>query len=777
MESACFTYNSFGKVLLRLVFPFAVMLSGCSTTKTLGEDEKLFTGHEVEIVDKPFLGKIGMKGEIKGLTEPPPNNKLMGLFPLGLWFYNLAGDSVPEKGFRHWVQEKLGEPPVVYKPYFTERTENNIQDYLFSKGYFDSDIRSDIKTDDKKVKSVYTIETKERYTLDTIVFPDTTDSLSKYINVSLQETLLEAGKGYDLEVLKEERERISSFLRNNGFYYFAPNYLIFELDSNGYRKEIDLYLTVKPSIPQRARQMIKLNNIYINSDYSVDGREMPKDTVVVDSMYFFFRTKNVKPSIVSRSIMFDPGQLYQHDSYINSLNKLSGLGIYKFTNINFENVASDSSLLDANVFLTQSVPKSLRAELQAVTKSNQYMGPEVSLSYSDKNFLRGAELFSLNLNSSFETQISKEGEAGNSIEVGMDVNLSVPRFIFPFVDLNKYLSDKYTPKTNMQAGYNFYFRTRYFRMNTFYLNYGYSWRESVTNSHEFKILNLNYSRISSQTPAFREILENNPLVRSSFNEELILSLIYTFTFNNQLFKERKMNSYFTINPELAGNTLSLVDFVATGSFPTASDPARALGIKFSQYAKIDADYRAYFNLGQNSKLVGRLFAGFGKAYGNSNIMPFVKQYYIGGASDLRAFRTHTVGPGTYFPPDTLKNSYFEQVGDVKLEGNLEYRFGIFKLVKGALFIDAGNIWLLGLTGDKEEGKLHWGEILDELAIGSGFGLRLDASVFVLRLDLGFPLRKPWLPQGQRWVMDDIDPGKAKWRRNNLVLNIAIGYPF
>jgi outer membrane protein assembly factor BamA len=675
------------------------------------------------------------------------------------------------------VKTKLGQPPVIYNKYLVERSENDIQDLLFSKGYFDASTNKNVKISDKKVMVTYLIKTNDQYIIDTIAYPEITDSLTKHINSCRKETLLNSGDPYNFNRLKDERNRIDDYLKNIGYYYFSADYLIFELDSNKIEKRIDVFMRVKSNIPERAKARYTIKNIYIDSDHSLEKSTVEKDTILTDSVYFIFNTPNVKPDIITRSVLFAPGNLYSYKKHINTLNKLSSLGIYKFTNINFTSSSEDSTQLNAKIILTQSVPKSMRVKIQAVTKSNDYMGPELSLSYHDRNFLGGAESFLTSLNTSFETQISNANNTSNSYQIGINQSLSVPRFLFPFIDLNKYLSGKYTPKTNFMVGYKFDYRTKYFQLNTFDFLYEYVWRESSTKSHGIKLINLSYSHLSQKTQAFQEVLQTNELIRQSFSEELIASLVYTFTYNNQLYKDKKVNSYFTINPEFAGNALSLYNLLVTGEKPTAENQAEIVGINYSQYARINADYRLYINTSKKYNVVTRLMAGIGKAYGNSVVLPYTRQYYIGGASDIRAFRTHTVGPGSYKPADSVANTYFEQVGDIKLEANFEFRFNIVKIFEGALFVDAGNVWLIDKNEEKPGGELHWNKIPEQLALGAGVGLRLDASVLVVRFDLGLPLRKPWLPENQRWVFDTIDFRSGQWRSNNLVLNIAIGYPF
>ncbi len=770
-----------GKFLIRvlyfLLFTGIWTIFGCSTTKTLNDNEYLYKGHEINITDKTLFDKWKIKSGIKKQIKPEPNKEILGIAPFQLWVYNFIGDSIPEKGVRNWIRRKAGEEPVLYNNEHVRRSENQIREFLYHKGYFDNQTTSDIHLNNKKAEVTYEVETNTRYKYDSIAFPEITDTLTKHIVQSQTTTLLEKGKGYDLEQLEKERERISRYLNNHGYYYIIPDHFIFELDSNKQKHSLDIFLRIKEGIPKRLKLPYTIDEIFIDSDHSLGSSEKNKDTIDFQNTKYIYHTKEVNPALITNSLMFEKGDLYSRQAYEISLNKLSGTGIYKFTNIQFEPEKTDSLSLNSYVNLTPRVPGSLKLEVQAVTKSNDYTGPVLDLSYTNINAFKGAETFSLKLNSSFETQFSKQHQGGNSFEAGFDTELSIPRFIFPFIDLNKYLSKKYTPETSIRGGYSFHHRTRYFKMNSFHMLYSYAWRETSTNTHDLNLLNITYSRITKKTSRFEEILENNQFIRQSFNEELIFGLKYNFTYNNQLQEDKNINTYFSINNELAGNILSLYNYLATGEKPDHENPATILGIKYAQYAKVQADYRFYLNTGQRSRLAGRLLAGIGMGYGNSQSLPYVKQFYIGGASDIRAFRSHTVGPGSYRPPDSIQNTYFEQTGDLKLEANLEYRFRINKLLNGALFMDAGNIWLLSNSNNRSDGKFNPEEFMKEWAVGSGIGLRLDVSLLVLRMDLGIPLRKPWLSENERWVLKDFDLADPEWRSKNLVLNIAIGYPF
>ena len=760
-----------------MLFALAILVASCSSTSTLKENEFLYKKNELEIKNTSELKNLGIKKDLKKQLRPEPNDRFLGIAPFKLWIYNFVGDSIPDKGLRNWIRRKFGQPPVVYKSFYVEQNTNTLQQYLFNRGYFNATAGSNVNKNGRKITVQYKVELNRQFTYDTISFPQITDSLTKYIASSKNESLLKSGKPYDLKELKEERRRINKYLKNRGFYYFDPNFLIFEVDSNKYEANVKIDLKVKKNIPIKATRQYYINKITVDSDYSLDKLKTDKDSVITDSLIVLYADELIEPRVIRNAVMFNIGDLYRYNSYTQTLNKFSGLGIYKFTNIKYNPVYEDSTLLNANINLTRAVPKSVQTVVKAVTKSNDYLGPELTLGYRDRNFLNGAELFSLNMNASFETQLGNQNDGGNSYEVGVDANLSVPRFIFPIIDLNKYLSKRYTPKTNLRIGYTYHFRTKYFKMNTFNLLYGYNWKESVTKSHDLKTINLSYSRLTDRSEAFDEILSENELLKQSFEEKLILSLGYTYKLNTSLNSDNGDGVFLSVNPEVAGQLLSLYNYITKGYFPSTDNPANIIGVKYSQFARLTADFRVYKNLGEGSQIAARLFGGVGTAYGNSKVLPYVKQFYIGGASDMRSFFSHSVGPGAYYPPDSIENNYFEQVGEIKLESNIEYRFNIVSFLKGAVFLDVGNIWLLEPDPQKLGGEFDIYSMFDQLAVGSGFGLRLDASVLVLRLDLGIPLRKPWLESGDRWVVDDFNLGSAQWRRNNLILNIAIGYPF
>jgi outer membrane protein insertion porin family len=310
-------------------------------------------------------------------------------------------------------------------------------------------------------------------------------------------------------------------------------------------------------------------------------------------------------------------------------------------------------------------------------------------------------------------------------------------------------------------------------------SFGYNWKESITTEHSLIPLSITFAHLANTTQKFNDLLSTNPLLKKSFEQQFIIGQVYSFTYNDQLEKGHKNHVYFKGNVDLSGNLLQLAQSLFIKRKATPDDPYQFFGTTYSEYYKLDVDLRHYYNTAdQRASIASRLIAGIGIAYGNSATMPYVKQFYIGGSNSVRAFAARALGPGSYRIPDSVAaKSFVDQAGDIKLEANTEYRFPIISIVRGALFLDAGNIWLLREDPDRPGGAFSAKTFLDEIAVGTGFGLRLDLSYFVLRFDVAFPLRVPYLPQGERWVTSKIDFGSGSWRKNNLALNVAIGYPY
>jgi len=781
------THKNSGVALVALL----LLLSGCSSTKYLKEGETFYDGAEIEWDTRGR--RIGRKKilqrELKEYITPKPNPKFLGSRP-GVWFYYATGNPNKKKGFQNFLKNKLGKPPVLLKDATPDRTANLLSGYLYNEGYFKSEVTASVKTRKKESKVIYTIKLERPFRLRNIEYPQAKDSTYRSIIRSVKEkSLLKEKQRYQLGRLEAEQKRIEKELKDYGFYYFDDRYLLFVADSTVGKRQVDLDLELEPDIPRRAKRIYKINEVTIFPEYTLsrDSLATDGDSIDVDGYNYIEHSHFFRPHIITDVINLKKGETYSREAQDLTVTHLMGLGTFKFVNVKFRPADKDSALLNANIYLTPLKRKSIRMEVQGVSKSNNFVGPGVSLTFTNKNFVKGAELFQVKLNSAYEVQITRQNQQPlNSFEFGLETSLTFPRFITP-VKLDFSLK-RYLPKTQIKAGFNLQNRVGYFRLNSFNVGYGYNWRETAAKTHELFPIDITFVRTDKKSPEFLALTNSNPTLEKSFENQFIIGTRYSYTLNTQLqeqqldkYEKRQIKEYsfyFKGSVDVAGNLLHSVQNKIEKS---RSDSLELFGLPYSQFVRGDVDFRYYWQPDRSNKLATRIYVGSGFAYGNSSTMPYIKQFSIGGSNSIRAFPARSLGPGSYNVRTDeklvgeTKTLFIDQRADFKLEGNVEYRFDIYKSFKGALFIDAGNIWTWK-DDEREGGVFDKDTFLKQIAVGTGFGLRYDFSFFVLRLDTAFPLRKPY-QVGNEWVINKIDFGSSSWRGSNLVFNIAIGYPF
>ena len=752
-----------------------LLLAACTGTRHLPKGEKLYTGAEIKLESSEKINKRLIKTTAELAVRPAPNKVYLGNRPK-LWLYNIAGEE-PKTKLGKWLK-KRGEPPVLMSSVKPGITRAIIDARLFNIGIFKSYTESKIVEKKRTGKVIYTSHVHKPFVVKDLVYAISDDSLSRLILSRKDKSLIQSGDDYNLDVLKNERIRIDAILKNNGYFYFNPDYLLFKADTSNANHNVTFKLTIKDSIPKNALTDYRINNVYINQNYSLnEGRKnTTNDTVTVQNIVFFGKeaSMTIRPKVLSKSIYLRKNEIFSRQNHIITLNRLMSMGNFKLVQVNFsENNALGPGLLDVNILMTPMPKHTFRAEIDLVSKSNNYTGPRVNLSVLNRNAFNGAELLNLTLAGSFEAQLSGKEKNLYSYSYNPQLELIFPRFLVPFNI--KQSNSIYVPKTRLLLSYNFFKRVNYFDMRTFQFVYGFKWKQDIRKEHELNPIDVSYTTIGNKSTAFNDLLVLNPFLKKSYEEQFIAGGNYSFTYNEQIISEKKMQYYFHLISELAGTTFYLAKVIG-GEKISAENPSKVAGSIFSQYSKLSIDGRFYYNLKDKSKLVMRFFAGLAKPYGNSLILPYSKQFFSGGPNSLRAFQINSVGPGIYNQKaDTL--GILQLGGDIKLEMNAEYRFGIYRFFKGALFVDAGNVWLQKSNPSKLGSPFLFSKFMDQLAVGTGFGLRVDVSFFILRFDLAMPLRKPWLEENHRWVANQIDFGSSAWRKDNLVLNVAIGYPF
>ncbi|WP_460609512.1 translocation and assembly module lipoprotein TamL [Hymenobacter terrigena] len=757
-----------------------LLLSSCSGLRYIPEGQKLYTGSKVIIKSPEKLSnKSVLQTELESVIAPKPNRSILGQRPK-LYFWHLGVGK--KKGLGKFLATKFGEAPVLLKDVKISATEGLITNRLYNNGFFKGTVAHEVKTKGKTAQVDYTATTGKVYTIKEIHFPEGDTAVNAAVRAAQAGTLLKAGDPYNLSVLTNERVRIDNVLKNEGYFYFNPDYILYQVDSTLHDK-VNVYLRVKSSAPAIAVRPYWLDVVKLNTNYILtDTTRRPP---VLYRKYEYYPDEKVfKVSAITRATFLYPDSLFRRRRRDQTISRLMSLNTFKFVEIRLKPaVAGDSAgrgRLDADVLMTQLKKKSLRADLQLVSKSNGFTGPGLTVSFRNRSALRGGEQLLVNAVASTETQTgSGSGGVGlTSYELGLNAQLLIPRLVvpdLPLLDVHLPNSD-FQPRTTIGAGVRLVTRASYFTQNFFNLNYGYSWKTKITNEQEIRPIDITYVQFAP-TDTFTHILDKRPFLRSAFQQQFILASSYRYTYNQQVLEQRRQQIYLSGQVEGSGNLAQgLVS--SFGGSKNANGKYTIGGQEYSQYLKFDFEFREYYRISPNpasgNRIVARFQAGVGMPYGNSDVLPYPKQYGIGGPNSVRAFAARGVGPGTYRPQTATQslNSFYDQVGDIRLEGNVEYRQDLIPYLKGAVFLDAGNIWLANPDAsrptvdangepDGKNGQFNASTFLKELAVGAGVGLRVDVQFFVIRFDYAIPLQAPYGT-----------PTSTTGR-----FNLAIGYPF
>lgn len=752
----------------------------CNNTKYLPKGETLYTGSKIKYVASDTNSgtqKAVLKEELQAIILPKPNSKILGL-RVKLWFYNIAGKP-KGKGLRYLIRNKLGEPPVYASDVNFEKNNSILINRLQNRGYFKSRSAVDTSTKDKRTAGLFTIMPGPRYIIDSVNFPKDSSELSAAIRSVTRRSSLRKGRPYDLDVIKAERTRIDTRLKQKGYFFFSENYLLAKVDSTPGNNTVNIYLQTKPETPPQAKHPYRIGDVIIYADYNLasDTNFSKEKAILYDSFYVVDPLKKFNPRMYNRNIRFHPGDLYNRNDHNLTLSRLVSLGVYKFVKARFEEVDTvNDRRLNAFYYLSPNNKFSAKAQVSALTKSNNASGTDLTLSLKNRNAFKSAEQLSLSGFFGVETQIAGQQNVG-TIRFGGNLDLLIPRVIGP-VKFGR--NSDFVPNTRINLGYEYFRRSDQYTLNSYKTSFGWVWKSSITKEHQFNPIAINYVVPSGITPSFQLGLDTNITLARSIERQFIIGSNYNFNFTSQAKPNNKRhNYYFNANIDFSGNIIGLL----SGADLSNGKEKKIFNTPFSQYVRGEVEFRHYLALGRPrrtriNELVSRVIVGGGYGYGNSSSMPFIKQFFIGGTNSIRAYRARSLGPGTYYAGNaSLTKTYLpDQPGDIKLEMNTELRFKIASIVRGALFVDAGNIYTI--RGDTSRpGSTFSNQFLQQLAVGTGVGLRFDLSFLVLRVDAAFPIRKPYLPGGPAWVIDKIAFGDSQWRKENLVLNLAIGYPF
>ena len=757
---------------------YLLFFSACSTTKKLAEGEVLYVGVKKMKIETPAKVKLNgtQKSGVTGPLSVKPNNPLYSPyvrtpFPIGLWVYNW--NIKKEKGFKWWLYRKLAKKPVLISDVQPELRLKMVENNMKNFGFYGIRSRYEIipkKRNPRKARISYRVDLPEPFRYGTIQLWGWQPDMDTIVRASMRFSELKTGEQYDINILNEERQRISDRLRNRGYYFFQPDYIEFLVDTTVGNKIADVRISLKQGIPANAFQVYKIRNV----DVVLTGNEGlgGLDSMVCDSVKIIYEPPvTLKSNVLVRAVKVRPGQTYSAIRQSRTQAAFVQLGVFKFANMTI--TVPDSigrNVLDMQISGDFALPIETEIETDVSSKSNNLLGPGLTLGVTNRNMFKRAETFGVRLTGSYEWQIGGNKEATgnsglmNSYELGLNFNLSVPRLLIP-----RFLQSKRDRReqTQFQIGTDLLNRHNYFRMISFWGSATYDFNSSYRNYHSVVPFKLNYTYLLRTSQAFDSVTLRNPAVAQSFRNQFIPSMSYTYTYDRTATYRNPNRLFWQTSLTQAGNIIAGVQYLAGNH---KGEGKRILKNRYSQFLKLTSELIGYKAVDNNNQLAMRLMGGIGYAYGNSKVMPYSEQFYMGGSNSIRAFHIRSIGPGSYHPVET-KYSYLDQTGDIKLEGNIEYRFKIYERFRGALFLDAGNVWLLKKEEQRPGGEFRVKGLPKEIALGTGFGLRYDFSYIVIRADLGIPIHAPYATGKSGYY----NITGSFWK--GLVLNLAIGYPF
>jgi len=769
-----FNYTSRLYLLLALV---CVLASACNTTKHLGADEVLLKENIIEF-DQDMKGEKRRKltYELSTVSQQKPNTKFMGAFRTRLWMYYNSRKGKQTK-FKRWIRRRVAEPPAIFSEKQTEKTAESMQYYLNNKGYFNAVVTtsnnlSDNNENPKKkpqkfVDVTYTVNTDRMYRVDSTSFDISQNDVYQIIDSTYHETLLHTGAAIDNKLFDREKNRITKELRNRGYAFFYPNYIKYlSYDSLDYKA--DVTTRILPPTDSTQHEAYTIDDIYIYPDYYPGSNEITTyDTTQVGEYKFVINKKNnLRDKPILDAIFLKKNKLYNQIDYEDTARKLDDLGVYKFISVQLSK-PKPGNKVDAYILLTPRKRMELGYDIEVNTDNGGVVGTALSISYRNRNLLKGAEAFRVNTNFGLDFLPQRIGTDSlfTGTDFGIETELYLPKFLVPF--RLRDITRRNDPRTRLALNYNYFDRIAYFRSQLFTLSFGYEWNETFNKKHRINPFNINYFQVGNIQDAFKMVLSNNTYLQNSFTNQLFPGITYDYTYTG--LKNRRGSSwFFQGKAETSGNLTALID-----NWIQPDNVFKPGGIPYSQFARFEADARFYQDINRRSSLAMRLIGGIAFEYGKSEAVPYVKQFFVGGVSDIRAWRIRNLGPGGYYS-SPIEGGQAYQSGDFKLEANLEYRFHLFSYLKGALFVDAGNVWLREEDTARPGGRLTR-DFYKNIAVGAGFGFRFDYSYFVIRLDMAYKFRNPFPDENGSYRYYPSGLQQISFR--DTVYNLAIGYPF
>jgi len=721
------------------------------------------------------------KAEVEAVLSYAPNGAFMGSsyvthpFPIKLLIYNRYANS--KHRFGKWMFNHFAASPVLMSNVNPRMRATVAKNTLRSRGYFRAQTSYETlpnKRDTLKERVRYHIQPGPLYHLDSIAymnFPPEADSIIRH---SSEPSVLHRNDPFSVVKLEEERKRIADALREQGYFYQRKDYITFRADTLQMPLKVMLQVQPSPQAPREAMQPYHIGNMRVNI-YKYGDMHIVDSLTLRNGISFGFSRPASKPLLRPRSmwraLLFRKGDLYKQSLGEQLQEGLASMNVFSSLRINYvprdeqEPGGQGQDTLDIVVNATLDKPYDAEFQGSVTGKTNGEVGPGASFSFSKHNAFRGAETLTLKVWGSYEWQtganLGGKRSLLNSYEYGLSGSLSYPRF--RFLGLGRRVGRKFVATTAIDLQARWQNRARYFGRVSWSGAVNYTMQRKQRIKHEFSPLTITYDQLLHSTARFDSIVAANPALYVSMRDQFVPSMSYTFSWAGS----PNHPSSLTLSLKEASAILSSI-YAICGK-PYSQEGKKLLGVPFAQFFKASLQYTRQFPLTKRSLIAMRAFGGIVYSYGNAKVAPYSELFSVGGANSIRAFGMRTIGPGAYHPANS-QYSYIDQTGDLKLETNVEYRFPIIGKLQGALFLDAGNVWLLRKSDSQPGGEFTFKNVGKQIALGTGVGIRYDLDFLVIRFDLGVGIHAPY-DTGKRGYYNMKSFGKS------LGYHFAIGYPF
>lgn len=771
------------------------LLSSCQTTKYLEEDQALLVSNKLEVEGK-LDNRRTTTNALKTLYQQTPNTNF--IFWPREYFYFRNQETGKDNAFIRWRKRQIDELPAIYDTTLTNESVTTFANYLSTLGYFEAEASYTDTVRSKKAKVDYTVTPGQRYYFKSIEYQTENADILRLLEDSRENALIGPGEPITQATYSAEVNRIVSLLQNNGYAQIQRQDLDkLELIREGY--ELHAILTIKEETEVE-------HQVYYFGDVIVDPYFEPTILQHRDVIYDYEGlqfltdpdTSYVRAPALRNAIVIEPHQIFNKEQVDRTYKNLNNLSAYRFVSVK-SRPREGTDTIDYVIQLAPQLKRwviepDIEGNLATIGSRRFLVGGGVGLALTNRNFFKGSELFNTTANVFGEFDLRRQNQAFNALNVDVGTTLLIPRFvdglgIFKSVKNIQWgkediwsdesferFAERTTTQFNFQYNYNFL--VDFWRYNSINADYSFNWRPDRRRSIDYTQTSISLFQPTTFNRA-DSLFKVNRFLENSFRDRLITGFLFK-KFGYQ-YQSRVSPSNFSWNIqgdfELSGAEVHLFNLLLSG----AREPVEIANLELAQYFKISFELSATQEFFKKQQLAARIGMGVVRPFGTGKFsttinVPYISQFIVGGANSVRAWQQRELGPGGYedpfINPNDPNRSAFYQAGDILFEFGIEYRFDIWWLFEGALFLDGGNIWTVN---DERPGAAFSKNFLDQIALGTGFGLRTDFKFFILRIDLGYKLRSPFPdPTTESHI---VLRGVNDLNLRNANLNLAIGYPF